>query len=162
MSAPSRMALLVPLLMLPGVLSGQSGPRLDSTQVAQARLLCGPLSDDSVRQNALWLAPPDALFSTKLAGIEAPMILPFSSAILEFPDHLRRQGVQGRVIATAIVNADGRVEPGTVKVSETPHPDFVPVTVRYFERSRFRPGQLNGRPVRVCIVTPIDFRTRGS
>jgi len=148
-------------LTVPSCLLGQTITRPDSAQVAQARALCGPLADDSVKQNALWLAPPEAVFSARVAGVEPPSMLPSSSAIPEYPGDLRRQGIEGRVIAAAIVDATGRVEPGSVKVSVTPHPDFTPAVERYLERARFRPGQLNGRPIRVCIVTPLDFRTAG-
>jgi len=154
-------ALASTFLTAPSWLLGQTITRPDSAQIAQARALCGPLADDSVSQNPLWLAPREAVFSARVPGVEPPSMLPSSSAIPEYPSHLRRQGIEGRVIAAAIVDAAGRVEPGSVKVSVTPHPDFAPAVERYLERTRFRPGQLNGRPVRVCIVMPLDFRTAG-
>jgi TonB-like protein len=154
-------ALAVTCLTRPCPLLGQTITRPDSAQVAQARALCGPLADDSVKQNALWLPPPDAVFSGQVLGVGLPSMLPSSSAAPEYPGHLRRQGIEGRVIAAAIVATTGRVEPGSVKVSVTPHPDFIPAVERYLERARYSPGHFNGRPVRVCIITPLDFRTVG-
>jgi TonB family protein len=143
------------------VLLAQAAHHLDATQFAQARALCGPLADDSVLQDPLWWPPPDAVFSARLANVQSPKLLPSPQAILEYPDHLRRQGIQGQVIAAAIVRPSGRVEPGSVKVSATPHPDFTPPVEHYLERVHFTPGQLNGRPIRVCIVMPIDFGIAG-
>jgi TonB family protein len=139
-------------------LAAQAPPAVDAAQAADARALCGPLADDSVIGNPLWWPPPDAVFSSRVASVQSPKLLLSPDVILEYPDHLRRKGVQGRVIAAAVVGPSGRVEKGSVKVSVTPDSDFIPPVERYLERVRFTPGQLNGRPTRVCVVMPIDFR----
>ena len=151
--------LVVILVVFQNALAAQAPPAVDAAQTAQARVLCGPLADDSVIGNPLWWPPADAVFSSRVASVQSPKLLLSPDVIPEYPDHLRRKGVQGRVIAAAVVGPSGRVEKGSVKVSVTPDSDFIPPVERYLERLRFTPGQLNGRPIRVCVVMPIDFRT---
>ena len=77
-----------------------------------------------------------------------------------FPEHLRRAGVEGRVVVEATVDTTGRVEPGSVVVVTAPHPDLGRAAAVYLERALFRPGTVAGRPVRVRIRQGIEFRLR--
>jgi TonB family protein len=79
----------------------------------------------------------------------------------QVPDLLRRAGIEGRVIVRAIVGPNGRAEPASVEVLESPHPALSQVAKSIVLRSLFRPGRLGGRSVRVTIDLPIDFRLKG-
>ncbi len=148
------------LLMNPLTLRSQRVPlRPDSAQLAQGRALCGRLADDSVGFSPFSL-PAGSLVSPEFPGLEPPSQVGFGPA-LEYPDHLRKRGIQGRVVVSAVIDTTGRVERGSVKVVTTPHEDFVPAVERFLMRARYQPGKLYGRPMRVCIVMPIDFFVPG-
>jgi protein TonB len=77
-----------------------------------------------------------------------------------YPTEARRREVEGVVLVEAIVDADGRVEPGSLKVRES-------VTlldgaaVDAVSQWRFRPGRdRSGTPVRVILEIPVRFVLR--
>lgn len=130
--------------------------QLDSATQAKASAACGHLADDSVWVDSLWKPGPQTLVSINAYGLHVPE-LQGMPVPLEYPAHLREEHVQGRVVATGIIGGNGRTEPGSVHVVETPHPDFVPVVEKYLYGAHFSRPSLRGRPVRVCIALPIDF-----
>ena len=75
-----------------------------------------------------------------------------------YPPLLRESGMTGRTIVTMIIDAEGRVEPGSVSVQETSHPAFADPAIKAAEKMRFRPAKLNQRPVSVIIAIPIEWR----
>lgn len=77
-----------------------------------------------------------------------------------YPEDLRRAHMQGRVRLVAVLDTAGRTEQGSIRILESPHPDFSNASRQYLERARFRPGRVGDRAVRVCIEVPIDFRLR--
>jgi TonB family protein len=77
---------------------------------------------------------------------------------LEYPDWLRRAGIQGRVLVRAVIDTAGRVEPESIEIIDTPDPGFARPVLRFLGRVRFRPGRLAGRPVRVLVWIPFDFK----
>jgi TonB family protein len=87
---------------------------------------------------------------------ERPHIL--SGPPLTYPDLLRQAGVQGRVIVRAIVDTMGRAEPGSVQIVQTPNVAFNQSARDYMLHARFRPARLHGRPVRVLVNVPIDYK----
>lgn len=147
------MTFLIGLVAFPLTASGQASPSLPDTGVrARARALCGPLADDSL------LKPAGSLVSGAVPGLKLPTMLPNHSVLLEYPDRLRKQGIEGRVVTVAIIDTTGRVEPGSVELALTPDSGFAPPVRRYLERSRFTVGSLYERAMRVCVVLPIDFK----
>src|SRR5437667_3486219 len=90
---------------------------------------------------------------------EQPVFL--SGPPLQYPNLLRQAGIQGRVMVRAIIDTTGRAEPGSVRVIESPHPGFDQAARNFVLRTRFRPGRVHGRAVRVLIEFPVEFRTRG-
>ncbi len=102
-------------------------------------------------------APPpiyseDDLFTEKPAVIFGPPI--------EYPEDLRRNRIQGRVLAQAILDTLGRVEQGSVQFATTPDPGFLLPVSQYLASARFRPARRNGRRVRSVVRIPVDFRLR--
>jgi len=75
-----------------------------------------------------------------------------------YPSHLRDAGVGGRVTATFVVNADGRVEPGSIRINSSPHPDLAEQTRRLLADTRFRPAQKGNRNVRQLVQMPIMWQ----
>ena len=74
-----------------------------------------------------------------------------------YPEQLRSAGVEGRVVVQAVIDTLGRAEPGATVV-ESSHPGFEAPGLEYVRRALFRPGRMHGRPVRVLIRLPVDFR----
>jgi len=75
-----------------------------------------------------------------------------------YPPLLRDAGVSGRTLVTMIIGRDGRVEPGSVSVQESPNDAFRDPAIRAAERFRFRPAQYHGQTVAVVISLPIDWQ----
>jgi periplasmic protein TonB len=75
-----------------------------------------------------------------------------------YPDLLRDAGVTGRTIVTMVIDAEGRVEPGSVRVVESSHEAFSDPAVKVAERMRFRPAKLNRQAVQVLITLPIEWK----
>jgi len=111
------------------------------------------------------LAAYDFLKSDSLAGAEStfkrikmPRIL--SGPRLSYPEYLRRARVQGRVVVAAVIDTAGQVEPGSIKVVQSPHRDFSDQATHYVEKARFEPARIDARPVRACVEVPVDFKLR--
>ena len=79
-----------------------------------------------------------------------------------YPDLLRQAGVQGRVIIQAIIDTTGRAEPPSVKVIQSPNPGFDQPAKQAVLRALFRPARVHGRPVRVLVNIPYDFKITGA
>jgi len=79
---------------------------------------------------------------------------------LRYPDYLRQMGVEGRVIVRAIIGTNGRAEPKSIDIVQTPDPGFNAAARDFVWLARFSPAKINGRPVRMWITIPIDFKIR--
>jgi beta-lactamase regulating signal transducer with metallopeptidase domain len=84
-----------------------------------------------------------------------------SSPPVEYPKLLMDAGIEGHVLLQAIVGVDGKVEPGSVEILESTHRAFDLPSKSLLERTVFRPGKVNGEPVRVMIQLPIQFTLIG-
>ncbi|MGH7531326.1 MAG: energy transducer TonB [Gemmatimonadales bacterium] len=76
----------------------------------------------------------------------------------EYPAMLRRAGVQGTVVVEVVIDTRGRVEPGSPRVVLSPYPRFNEPALEAIQRATFRPARIQGRPVRVRVRVPIEFR----
>jgi periplasmic protein TonB len=74
-----------------------------------------------------------------------------------FPDLLKQAQIQGRVLARAIIDTTGRIEPNSIKILQTPNPGFNPGVIDALRKSLFRPARVHGRAVRIMIDIPFDF-----
>lgn len=74
-----------------------------------------------------------------------------------YPEHAYRHGIQGRVMCSFIVMADGSVS--NVRVIRGVEPSLNREAKRVIsDMPAWRPGRMNGRPVPVRVVYPITFR----
>ncbi|HEV2148313.1 MAG TPA: TonB family protein [Longimicrobiaceae bacterium] len=74
-----------------------------------------------------------------------------------YPTLLREAGIAGQTQLQLVIDAQGRVEPGSVTVVSTTHEGFSDASVKAAERFRFRPAKVGGRGVRVMITLPITW-----
>ncbi|HYH83268.1 MAG TPA: TonB family protein [Longimicrobium sp.] len=75
-----------------------------------------------------------------------------------YPPRLRDVGVAGHTTVMLIIDKDGNVEPGSVRVQESTHSAFEDAAVRAVERFRFKPATLRGRPISVLVTLPIAWQ----
>jgi len=74
-----------------------------------------------------------------------------------YPPLLRLAGITGRAVLEFVVDVQGRVETGTIKVIESSHPGFATSARAAAPAMRFSPARVNGRAVRVLVRVPFDF-----
>jgi periplasmic protein TonB len=75
-----------------------------------------------------------------------------------YPPVYAEAGVAGRTVVELIVEANGRVRPGSVRVVESSHEQFADAALRVAERMRFRPAKIGDQAVAVIVQVPIDWR----
>jgi protein TonB len=75
-----------------------------------------------------------------------------------YPDALRSVNVTGEVVASYIVDARGRVEPGSIKIISASHKLFADAVRAALLNARYRPAEVNGTPVRQLVEQPFIFK----
>lgn len=73
----------------------------------------------------------------------------------DYPDELKRKGIQGKVVLSVVVGTDGKVE--TVKLVGRLHPELDTLARRAAYKLRFRPATVRGTPVAVRIPYTFYF-----
>lgn len=74
-----------------------------------------------------------------------------------YPPLLRDSGVTGQTMLKFVIDANGRVEAGSVEVLSSTHDGFSSASIEAADRFRFSPAKIGGRPVRVSISMPISW-----
>lgn len=72
-----------------------------------------------------------------------------------YPRAARRQGIEGTVVVTFVVDISGAVS--NIQFEELPHPLFESPVRETLQRWRFRPGVFEGMPVAVRVRQSINF-----
>jgi TonB family protein len=80
---------------------------------------------------------------------------------LHYPTEARSRRIQGRVLFSLIVDATGLINPSSIVLVQRVHPDLDAEARRWVDHASFWPGCLSGRPVRVRVLIPVDFRVFG-
>ena len=75
-----------------------------------------------------------------------------------YPRALAEAGIAGTVTLEMIVEKDGRVRPGSVRVVSSTHPEFSEATLRIVERFRFTPARMGEQPVPVTVTLPVEWK----
>lgn len=79
-----------------------------------------------------------------------------------YPPLMRDAGVTGDVILRFRVLDDGRVDSASVQVLSSSHEQFDGPSIRSARVLTFHPARVNGRPVKVWSVLPINFQSGDS
>jgi periplasmic protein TonB len=77
----------------------------------------------------------------------------------EYPDVLRRAGVGGAVDVEYVVGPDGKIEPGSMRVLATDHPQFTASVAQALRGARFKAARRGGQSVAVLVRQTIRFRS---
>jgi TonB family protein len=97
--------------------------------------------------------------ATMPGGIEA--IGGFIAQNLRYPQDARRQGIEGTVFVSFIVNADGSLTDFNVVKGLSPSVDAEAIRVAG-QFPKWTPGRQNGKAVRQRFVLPISFKLQNS
>lgn len=74
-----------------------------------------------------------------------------------YPPLLQQAGIEGTVTVQAIIDTMGRVEPGSIRITQTANPGFNESAKATVLKSLFRPARVYGKAVRVLIQIPIAY-----
>lgn len=77
-----------------------------------------------------------------------------------YPERLRDMGVRGRVVVQFVIDANGRVEMGSVRILSSSNDAFTRPARQVLGDMRFRPARVGGRNVRMLTQMPISFNVR--
>jgi TonB family protein len=107
--------------------------------------------------------PDSTRFSYEVARLDRQPTLINLEEIKEtierfYPSTLRSAGVAGTAMVQFVVQPDGRVDLTTIKSISASDPLFATASILVAERFLFRPGERNGKPVRVMIQMPISWQ----
>jgi TonB family protein len=76
----------------------------------------------------------------------------------QYPTSAREQLVQGRVLIAFIIEPTGEVNQSSVSVVRSPDARLTESALLVVRQSKFRPGCLGDRAVRVRVALPVDYR----
>jgi protein TonB len=89
--------------------------------------------------------------------VEKPAALAPGNSPPRYPEALRASGVEGQVIASFIISAEGRYEEGSLRFVKSGNPLFERAVQAALPRMRFVPAEIAGRPVRQLVEMPFVF-----
>lgn len=75
-----------------------------------------------------------------------------------YPPAMKAAGIPGRVELQFVVDKDGKVEPGSMKVLSSTNAAFEEPAKEAVMKSVFRPGKVKGTPVRVLVQQAVSFK----
>ena len=88
-------------------------------------------------------------------------LMEFLSKNVKYPQEAYKNGIQGRVIVTFVINKDGSISDAKVVKSVDPQLDEEALRVVH-SMPNWIPGRQNGEPVNVKYTVPITFKLQGN
>lgn len=115
----------------------------------------------NIREPIHKIDPDDEIFQTAEVAPSFPGgvkgLMDFIADNMHYPKSAMDAGIQGRVIVSFVVTKTGDI--GKVKVVRSVDPDLDAEAVRVVRLlPRFTPGTMNGHPVNVWYLLPLNFR----
>lgn len=77
---------------------------------------------------------------------------------VKYPREARKQKIEGKVIAVIYIDEHGEVQ--NIEIAESPHGALSSAVIKAINFSDFKPGILNGKPVKAVLAAPVFFRLR--
>lgn len=77
-----------------------------------------------------------------------------------YPDELRRRRMGGIAEISFVVDATGKVEPGSVEIVDATQPAFGEAAKQALLMTGFKPGKVSGTAVRTKVSLPIVYRVQ--
>lgn len=93
--------------------------------------------------------------------VDQPAVLqPGTAPSPVYPDSLWQASAAGGAVAEFVVDADGHIESGTVRIVSATHPHFASAVRSALEGATFRAATLAGRAVRQMVQLPFRFERK--
>lgn len=89
--------------------------------------------------------------------VEEPVV-PTGGSQPRYPESLRASGEEGEVLAEFVVNENGRVEAGSLKILKSSNPLFTAAVRAALPGMRFRAAKIGGRNVAQVVQQPFQFK----
>lgn len=86
------------------------------------------------------------------------VVAPISGTQVEYPESMRSSGVEGQVDAQFVVDENGRVQGGSLKVLNSPNSAFADAVKRALSGMRFRPAKIGSTKVSQVVQQSFKFR----
>lgn len=77
---------------------------------------------------------------------------------LFYPEIPKRVGIEGKVIVIAVINEEGTVI--KTNIYKSVFPELDDIAVKAVSETKFYPGKQRGKPVKVEVKIPIDFKLK--
>lgn len=78
----------------------------------------------------------------------------------QYPESLKGSGIQGMVILEAVIDEKGCVE--SVTIIQKVNPTLDQLAKQMVNSWRFKPAMKDGKPVRVKVRIPVEFKDQGA
>jgi protein TonB len=89
---------------------------------------------------------------------ETPQAADPAACNAKFPPVMQSAGIPGKVVMQFVVNTDGHVDPGSLKVMSSTHKAFEDPAKEAVLKCPFKPGRSHGQPVRVLVQQAVSFK----
>lgn len=87
-----------------------------------------------------------------------PQILNYAEVLrqLQYPEHLKKKGIEGKVILRVLIDGQGKYVRHIV--AESPHEDLTKAAESVLPEFRFAPAESKGKPVNYWVALPVAFK----
>ncbi len=102
-----------------------------------------------------------AIDTLEVAVIQMPELIGGLRGIqlkIRYPEKARKVRIQGRVILQFVVDENGDIR--DLRVVQSVSPEIDEEAMRVLRPARFKPGILDGKPVKVKMSIPVTFRLK--
>ncbi|HVB32690.1 MAG TPA: energy transducer TonB [Gemmatimonadaceae bacterium] len=106
-------------------------------------------------------APPNESNTFFAFQVEKQVDMAPGNAPPHYPDMLRSANIEGEVIASFVVDTNGRADMSTFKVIKTTHELFSQAVKNALQNYRFYPAEIGGRKVKQLVQQPFQFSLSG-
>src|SRR5207245_2575555 len=143
------------------------GPQAPSDRPAVVQTERGPYSPGASYLRVLAHEYHPEVFAHPLPGAAVALVFDATGRVIAHAAGVRTAtdddclAVVERLVPEfrASIGTNGRAEPASVQVVESPHPGFDQAARDFVLRTRFRPARVHRRAVRWLITFPVNFRT---
>jgi TonB family protein len=93
------------------------------------------------------------------SGAELAMRIVTKPEPPRYPSQLQQNGIEGTVLLKFVVDTLGRIDPASIVVVESAHPQFTTAARATLDKFRFQPAvTVDGSKVRAAAIMPFVFR----
>jgi hypothetical protein len=78
----------------------------------------------------------------------------------QYPSVAERQGISDHLVFQFVVGVDGKPEPWTFELKAGKYVEFLDPALKAIQGCQFRPGKVDGTPVRVMVTQSVSFTAK--